>query len=294
MNTVMRTVGGVIGGQLGAALLTAYTIGATGVPAEHGGTRSRSPSAPSPGSRRAASRSSSRRRGGRPASARRSAPRTDAAYPRQGGRSSARSRSARVHRLAVRDEHVLDVELEQGAQRREDALLMPGRIPDEQLRPAAPSGRPRRAATAAPAGGGRLVAPAPVVEGSGSARERRAGLDLLKLCPGYVRSVEDAWPVGRNAVALDEEIDAADVVGLHDDDCMRRLTFEPRPEVVRLVGRRERVDQHRAALGGVREGCDPRLPAEAGLQSGWSSCHSQRPGATSRISSEPGSATGAD
>ena len=30
----MRTVGGVIGGQIGAALLTAYTIGNSSVPAE--------------------------------------------------------------------------------------------------------------------------------------------------------------------------------------------------------------------------------------------------------------------
>jgi len=34
----MRTVGGVIGGQIGAALLTAYTIGSGAVPAEHGYT----------------------------------------------------------------------------------------------------------------------------------------------------------------------------------------------------------------------------------------------------------------
>ena len=34
MNTVMRTVGGVVGGQVGAALLTAQTIGNTSVPAE--------------------------------------------------------------------------------------------------------------------------------------------------------------------------------------------------------------------------------------------------------------------
>ena len=34
MNTVMRTVGGVIGGQVGAAILTAHTIRATYVPAE--------------------------------------------------------------------------------------------------------------------------------------------------------------------------------------------------------------------------------------------------------------------
>jgi MFS family permease len=35
MNTVMRSIGGVIGGQTGAALLAAYTIGRTGLPAEH-------------------------------------------------------------------------------------------------------------------------------------------------------------------------------------------------------------------------------------------------------------------
>ena len=34
MNTVVRVVGAVIGGQLGAALLTAQTIGNTSVPAE--------------------------------------------------------------------------------------------------------------------------------------------------------------------------------------------------------------------------------------------------------------------
>jgi hypothetical protein len=34
MNTVMRTVGGVIGGQVGAAILTADTIGRTQIPAE--------------------------------------------------------------------------------------------------------------------------------------------------------------------------------------------------------------------------------------------------------------------
>ena len=34
MNTVVRMVGSVIGGQIGAALLTAQTIGSTSVPAE--------------------------------------------------------------------------------------------------------------------------------------------------------------------------------------------------------------------------------------------------------------------
>ena len=34
MNTVMRTVGGVIGGQIGAAILTSYTMTKSGVPAE--------------------------------------------------------------------------------------------------------------------------------------------------------------------------------------------------------------------------------------------------------------------
>jgi EmrB/QacA subfamily drug resistance transporter len=34
MNTVVRVIGGVVGGQVGAALLTAQTIGSTGVPAE--------------------------------------------------------------------------------------------------------------------------------------------------------------------------------------------------------------------------------------------------------------------
>jgi hypothetical protein len=32
----MRTVGGVIGGEVGAAILTAHTIGGTGVPAARG------------------------------------------------------------------------------------------------------------------------------------------------------------------------------------------------------------------------------------------------------------------
>jgi ABC-type branched-subunit amino acid transport system permease subunit len=36
MNTVMRTVGGVVGGQMGAALLTAYTIGDTRLPSVTG------------------------------------------------------------------------------------------------------------------------------------------------------------------------------------------------------------------------------------------------------------------
>jgi hypothetical protein len=36
MNTVMRTVGGVVGGQMGAALLSAYTIKGTGVPSASG------------------------------------------------------------------------------------------------------------------------------------------------------------------------------------------------------------------------------------------------------------------
>jgi MFS family permease len=36
MNTVMRTVGGVIGGQVGAALLTAYPIGGTEIPSVTG------------------------------------------------------------------------------------------------------------------------------------------------------------------------------------------------------------------------------------------------------------------
>jgi MFS family permease len=48
MNTVVRMIGGVIGGQVGAALLTARTIGDSSVPAESArarrcGTRKRSP-----------------------------------------------------------------------------------------------------------------------------------------------------------------------------------------------------------------------------------------------------------
>jgi hypothetical protein len=34
MNTVMRTVGGVVGGQIGAAILTSYTVARTGFPEE--------------------------------------------------------------------------------------------------------------------------------------------------------------------------------------------------------------------------------------------------------------------
>jgi hypothetical protein len=34
VNTVMRTIGGVVGGQVGAAILTADTIPGTSVPAE--------------------------------------------------------------------------------------------------------------------------------------------------------------------------------------------------------------------------------------------------------------------
>jgi membrane associated rhomboid family serine protease len=36
MNTIMRTIGGVIGGEMGAALLTAFTIGSTSNPSVTG------------------------------------------------------------------------------------------------------------------------------------------------------------------------------------------------------------------------------------------------------------------
>jgi hypothetical protein len=36
MNTVMRTIGGVVGGQVGAALLSAYTVGGTHLPSVTG------------------------------------------------------------------------------------------------------------------------------------------------------------------------------------------------------------------------------------------------------------------
>ena len=122
-------------------------------------------------------------------------------------------RGAVVHRLAVRDDHVLERELEQRPQRRKHSLLVPRRSPNAKL--AAPFGQcvgedegallrqPER----------RLVAATAVVQGDEPAGELGPRFDPLQLGLVLVAGPEEVRAEGARVVAADEEVDVADVIG---------------------------------------------------------------------------------
>ena len=108
-------------------------------------------------------------------------------------------RGAVVQRLAVRDDHVLERELEQRAQRRKRPLLVPRRRPDAQLAAGRGQrvGEDERALLRQPER--RLVAAAAVVERDEAARKLAPRLDRLEL---GLRDVVREEELGPNARAL--------------------------------------------------------------------------------------------
>jgi hypothetical protein len=165
-----------------------------------------------------------------------------------------------VHRLAVRDDHELERELEQLPQPRKRPLLVPRRRPDAQLS----SGRGQRVREDQRALLGeperRLVAAAAVVEGDESAPELVPGIDRLQLRLRDVVGEEELGAERASPVAPREEVDVAHVVGLEHDDSGRRARVQPFPDLAGFLGRRERVeDGHFATRFDAGRG-DERLP----------------------------------
>ena len=139
-------------------------------------------------------------------------------------------------------------------------LLVPRRRPDAQLalRRGERVGEDERPLLGEP--DRRLVAAAAVVEREEPARQLVAGLDPLQLGLRNVVPPEEVRPVGAGAVALDEAVDVADVVGLEDHDDGRRARVEALPDLPSVVGRRQRVDEHDLAAGLDAGGGHGRLP----------------------------------
>jgi hypothetical protein len=167
-----------------------------------------------------------------------------------------------VQRLAVRDDHTLERQVEQRTQRGQDALLVPRRRPDEELA----LGRSERVredkSPVLRHPDRRLVPAAPVVEGDEPARQLRAGQDGLELRLRDVVAEEEIRAERACAVAPSEEVDVAHVIGLEHDNDRRRSCLEPLPDVVVVGLRRERVEEDDLALRlDARRGDDrPPIP----------------------------------
>src|SRR5207249_3951180 len=75
---------------------------------------------------------------------------------------------------------------------------------------------------------------------------------------------EERRPESPRAVAPDEGVDVADVIRLeHDGEC-RRVRVEPGPDLLRVVGRRERVEHRDLAAGLDARRGDQRPPVVPG------------------------------
>jgi hypothetical protein len=69
--------------------------------------------------------------------------------------------------------------------------------------------------------------------------EFRAGLDQLELGFGHVGAEEEVRAEGASPVAVHEQVDVADVVGLEDDGQRRWPRIESLPDLAGIVWRRE-------------------------------------------------------
>src|SRR5205807_1727028 len=158
-----------------------------------------------------------------------------------------------VQRLAVRDDHVLERQVEQRAERREHARLVPRRPPDEEL---AGTLRQRVGEDERPLLGEperRLVAPASVIERLETAGQYRARFDRLEVGFRDVGAPEEVRPERTGAVPADEEVDVPNVIRLEDDGKRRRARVQPLPDLARLRGRRHGVE-HRDLVCGCDAG----------------------------------------
>jgi len=119
---------------------------------------------------------------------------------------------------------------------------VPGRRPDAQLArrcgrrigedEGALLGQPER----------RLGATAAVVQGDEATRKLAAQLDRFELGVRDVVSPEQERTERAGAVAAREQVDIPDVIRLEDNEETRWTRVEPVPCLVRVVGRRERIE----------------------------------------------------
>ena len=129
----------------------------------------------------------------------------------------------------------------------------------------------------------RFVATASVVERDQAARQLAPGLDRLEVGLGDVVAPEEARAEGSGAVALDDPVDVADVVGLQHDGHRGGAGVEPGPDSVgpgsgtsaSMTTTSPPDSTHVEVTAGSQPTC--------GAQSGCSTRQIQRPAATSRI-----------
>jgi hypothetical protein len=173
-----------------------------------------------------------------------------------------------VHRLAVGHDHVLERKLEQRPQGGERPFLVPGCRPDPELaaRCGQPVGEDEGALLRQPQR--RLVPATPVIKGDEAAWKLVARPDRLELGLGDIGAPEKLRPERSGAVAANEEVDIANVIGLEDGDDRRWPRVEPGPDLPRVVRWRERVEE-RDLTAGLDAGLGDHLfPAQAGLPVG--------------------------
>ena len=169
-----------------------------------------------------------------------------------------------MDRLAVRHDHVLERQIEHGAERREHALLVPGGAPNAQRSPTLRHGvgEDERALLGEPQR--RFVPAAPVVERDEAAGQLASGLDRLELGFGDVVAPEEARAERPGVVALDDAVDVANVVGLQHDGNRGGTGVEPVPHGVGgCIGPRDEPveDRHLPTRFDTRRG-DGRIPVD--------------------------------
>ena len=142
----------------------------------------------------------------------------------------------------MRDDDVLERQLEQCAERRQHAILVPWRSPDPQLAGSLGQrvGEHERPLFGHPQG--RLGAPAPVVQRLEPARQPRTRLQPVELGLRDVVAPEQVWAECPGAVAPDEDVDVADMIRLQDDGERRRARVQALPHLGCRLGGRDRVD----------------------------------------------------
>ena len=129
----------------------------------------------------------------------------------------------------------------------------------------------------------RLHPSAAVIERDEAAGELGARLDGLQLGLRDVLRPEEPRPEGAGAVALDEEVDIADMVGLEHDRDSGRLARRAAAQTSSLCGS---IASSTATSPSDSTHVDQTFGPQptSGRQSGYSTLQTQRPGATSRIS----------
>jgi hypothetical protein len=156
---------------------------------------------------------------------------------------------AGVYGLTVRDDDALEREVQQGAQGGQRPLLMRGRRPDTQFAPrrgqrvgeneCALLGQPKR----------RLVAAPSVVECDDPSRKPAAGLDELQVSLGDVFTKKEARAKRAGIIAADEQIDVPNVIRLENSDGSWWASVKALPELDRILGRSERIEDQYLATG---------------------------------------------